>query len=140
MAVKEKRRGFRSDGGLAVEGNSVKLKLVLVFCLTLVFSICGCGTSGAAPTATSAASTTSSHKVVLIWDASTSPVAGYNVYRFSAQGNSYVLLNAQPVTGLTYTDSNVQSGKTYYYAVTAVDANGVQSVLSNQVAAVVPNP
>jgi fibronectin type 3 domain-containing protein len=37
-----------------------------------------------------------------------------------------------------YTDSTVQSGTTYYYVATAVDAAGSESMYSNQVQAVVP--
>lgn len=119
----------------------MKLKLILVSCLALVLALWGCGTTGASSSTanTSVASTIGSHKVVLTWAASTSSVTGYNVYRASG-ANSYVLLNVQPLTALSYTDSSVQSGQTYYYAVTAVDANGLQSMLSNQVTAVIPSP
>jgi fibronectin type 3 domain-containing protein len=38
----------------------------------------------------------------------------------------------------TDTDTNVQSGSTYYYVVTAVDSSGHQSAYSSQVKAVIP--
>ena len=132
-----KNRG--GPNSMAAKGDAVKLRLFLASCLVLVLALCGCGTTGTTGL-TANTSTTGSHKVVLTWAASPSAVAGYNVYRASAQANSYVLLNATPITGLAYTDSSVQSGQTYYYAVAAIDAYGVQSVLSNQVTAVVPNP
>lgn len=85
--------------------------------------------------------TSSSHTVTLRWNASTSPgVAGYNVYRSTTSGGSYNKINSSIVTGTTYTDSTVQSGKTYYYVTTAVNTGNVESGYSNQAAAAVPNP
>jgi len=42
------------------------------------------------------------------------------------------------VSTMNYTDSNVQSGSTYYYVTTAVDASGSQSVYSDEAQAVIP--
>jgi len=81
---------------------------------------------------------TSSHTVSLSWNASTSTVAGYNVYRSTTNGSSYVKLNSSLVSGLSYTDSNVQSATTYYYVATAVDGSGNESTYSNQATAVIP--
>jgi fibronectin type 3 domain-containing protein len=67
-------------------------------------------------------------------------VAGYNVYRSSVSGGPYTKLNATPVTALTYTDSTVSAGATYYYVVTDVASDGTESVFSNQATAVVPTP
>ena len=78
------------------------------------------------------------HSVALSWNASASAVFGYNVYRSSVSGGGYVKLNSSLVSVLAYTDSTVQSGGTYYYVTTAVDANGVESTFSNEVAAAIP--
>ena len=78
------------------------------------------------------------HSAALSWAASTSAVFGYNVYRGTVNGGPYTLMNLSLVTGLSYTDTTVQSGVTYYYVTTAVDSNGVQSVDSNQVTAIIP--
>jgi hypothetical protein len=78
------------------------------------------------------------HSVALSWTASTSTVAGYNVYRTTISGAQYTLVNSSLVTVLTYTDTAVQSGTTYYYVTTAVDASGNESVYSNQVSAPIP--
>ena len=80
------------------------------------------------------------HYVSLAWKASTSSVIGYNIYRASASTGPYAKLNAQPQSGVTYTDQNVQAGNTYYYAVTAVDSNSVESNYSNEASASVPSP
>jgi fibronectin type 3 domain-containing protein len=47
-------------------------------------------------------------------------------------------MNGSPVGGVSYADSNVQSGQTYYYVATAVDSSGTESVYSNEVTAIVP--
>jgi fibronectin type 3 domain-containing protein len=83
---------------------------------------------------------TQGHYVSLAWNASTSSVVGYNVYRSSQSTGPFTKLNPQPQSGLTYTDSNVQAGNTYYYAVTAVDSNSVESNFSNEASAAVPSP
>ena len=78
------------------------------------------------------------HSVSLSWNASTSTVAGYNVYRSTTSGSGFVKINSALLTGLTYSDSNVVSATTYYYVATAVDSNGNESAYSNQVSAVIP--
>jgi hypothetical protein len=94
------------------------------------------GTSGVALSGTGVAAQ-ATHTVALSWGASTSSVAGYNVYRSSVSGSSYAKINSSLVGGVGFTDSNVQTGRTYYYVATAVDANGNESVYSNEVPAVV---
>jgi hypothetical protein len=80
----------------------------------------------------------SGHSVALSWDASTSQVIGYNVYRGAASGGPYNKLTASATTSTAYTDSSVQSGQTYYYVTTAVDASNVESTYSNQATASIP--
>jgi len=80
------------------------------------------------------------HSAALTWVASTSVVAGYNVYRGTVSGGPYTKLNSSLIAVTTYTDSTVQSGQTYFYVVTAVDANNVESAHSNEVSAIIPFP
>ncbi len=80
------------------------------------------------------------HSVSLGWNASTSTVVGYNVYRGTQSGGPYAVLNGSPDASTSFTDSSVQAGQTYYYVVTAVDNAGVESVFSNQAQAVIPTP
>jgi fibronectin type 3 domain-containing protein len=82
--------------------------------------------------------TASSHSVDLTWNASTSAVAGYNAYRGNVSGGPYTRLNSSLIAGLNYTDYSVQAGQTYFYVATAVNANSVESVYSNQAQATVP--
>ena len=79
------------------------------------------------------------HAVQLNWNASTSAVVGYRVYRSESSGTWYTPLTGEAFDGLTYADASVASGATYYYVVTAIDAAGVESAHSNQVKAVVPS-
>jgi hypothetical protein len=78
------------------------------------------------------------HSVALSWNASTSPVSGYNVYRSTVSGSQYTKVNSSLVSGLAYTDTTVVSGITYYYVTTAVDSSGSESAYSNEVSAPVP--
>lgn len=81
------------------------------------------------------------HNVVLNWKASVTTGVSYNIYRASTLGGgTYVLLNTQPLSTLSYTDSTVRSGNSYVYAVTAMDASGNQSSFSNSVNAAIPIP
>jgi len=90
--------------------------------------------------ALSGTGSTVQHSVAVNWTASTSTVAGYNVYRGTLSGGPYSKINATLITGLTYTDNTVSAGATYYYVITAVAADGTESSFSNQVQAVIPTP
>ncbi len=76
--------------------------------------------------------------VSLSWNASTTQVTGYNVYRSASQNGKYAKINASLDPDTTYTDAAVASGSTYYYATTAVNSSGQESTYSNQVKVVVP--
>ena len=80
------------------------------------------------------------HSVDLKWKASVSRVAGYNVYRSETDGGPYIKLTSAPVRATNYTDRSVQSGHTYFYAVTAVDSKGKESIHSSQAKASIPSP
>ena len=94
---------------------------------------------GIAPSPAPAPAPAVQHTVQLNWNASTSAVVGYRVYRNESSGTSYTPLTGEAFDALTYTDTAVASGATYYYVVTAINAAGVESVHSNQVKAVVPS-
>jgi hypothetical protein len=78
------------------------------------------------------------HSVDLVWTASTSSVAGYNVYRSTVSGGQYSLLNGSPLAATNFTDGTVVSGTTYYYVVRSVSSTGVESSNSTEVSAVIP--
>jgi hypothetical protein len=80
------------------------------------------------------------HSADLKWKASVSRVVGYNVYRSETDGGPYIKLTSAPVRATNYIDRSVQSGHTYFYAVTAVDSRGKESSYSNQIKAPIPSP
>jgi hypothetical protein len=67
------------------------------------------------------------YSVNLSWNASTSDVAGYNVYRSSSLTGAYSKLNPTVDAATDFTDNTVASGTTYYYDVTSVSSSGVES-------------
>jgi hypothetical protein len=97
---------------------------------------------GSGSTQSSTLTGTGSHDVILSWTASpASGVVGYGVYRGTTSGGeSSTPLNSTPINGTTYVDANVTAGVTYYYVVTAVGSDGVQSAASNETEATVPTP
>jgi len=81
----------------------------------------------------------SAHDVTLNWNASVSSgVAGYNVYRGSVSGGPYARMNSSAVTITSYNDNAVQPGQTYFYVVTSISLNNVESSFSNEVMAPIP--
>jgi P pilus assembly chaperone PapD len=78
------------------------------------------------------------HTVHLTWKASSSPVIGYMVYRSDGSSGTLSPLFGTAISALTYDDATVTNGSTYYYAVTAVNASGAQSVDSNEVSVAIP--
>lgn len=106
---------------------------------TASFTVTGSsGSLGSLPL-TGSTTTVLAHSVDVTWTISSSPgVVSYNVYRSTVSGGPYSKIGA--ATGTIFTDSTVQSGKTYFYVVTAVDGLGIESVVSGEVTAVVPTP
>ena len=76
--------------------------------------------------------------VALSWNAALDcdgrAVAGYNLYRRASNDESYRLLNSTLITALSYTDTlltaALTAGEIFYYVVSAVDADGDESVKS----------
>ncbi len=77
------------------------------------------------------------HSVSLNWNPSSSAVQGYYVYRGGTSGGPYSRLSGLQAN-LYYTDANVVSGNTYYYVVTALGSDNLESSYSNQVTASIP--
>ena len=77
------------------------------------------------------------HSVTLSWTPSTSQVTGYNIYRCIVSGGPYSKVNSGLDPNPSYADAGLVSGS-YFYVVTSVDENGVESGYSNEVAVVIP--
>jgi len=80
------------------------------------------------------------HLVSLQWSPSTtSTVIGYFAYSSPQSGGPYTLMNSVPTTATaTSFQGYVPGGQTWYFVVTALDENLIESVPSNEVATVVP--
>jgi Abnormal spindle-like microcephaly-assoc'd, ASPM-SPD-2-Hydin len=85
-----------------------------------------------------AGGSSSRHRVVLQWKPSTSIVSGYNIYRGTSSGGPYSKINPDLNLSTSFVDDSVQSGKTYFYVLKAVNGKGAQSQYSSQVKATVP--
>ncbi len=97
--------------------------------------------SNSASETASGSGATIQHTVNLWWNASTSAsISGYNVYRGASPSGPFSRINPALNSAMSYSDNAVQSGTTYYYVTTAVDASGVESSYSNQATAAVPFP
>jgi hypothetical protein len=77
------------------------------------------------------------HSVLLSWSPSTS-ATGYNIYRSLQTGGPYVKNGY--AAGTSYTDLSVNSGQTYFYVLTAVNAQNLESGYSTEVRAAIPIP
>jgi hypothetical protein len=75
-------------------------------------------------------------QVFLQWSGSGSGnIVGYNIARSTMPGQGYVRINSTLISDTFYNDETVQSGHTYYYLATAVDAFGNESAPSNEATA-----
>lgn len=74
----------------------------------------------------------------LSWAPNLEPdLAGYNVFR-REEGGEPAKINPQLVTSPSFRDEHVESGKKYFYSVSAVDARGNQSSRSPETSESVP--
>jgi hypothetical protein len=66
----------------------------------------------------------SGHSVKTTWSASsTAGITGYKLYRSATSGSGYAQVGTTVSSVLTYTDTTVSAGKTYYFVVTAYSSN-----------------
>ncbi len=119
--------------------NSVsEIKSLLPLVVILLFALCACGSGAGNGSRTNPPP--GQHTVTLSWFPNYPPVAGYNVYRGTVQGGPYpTQLNSSLQTTTNFSDSTVQNGTTYYYVVTAVNAQSEESSYSSEVAVAVPS-
>ncbi len=91
--------------------------------------------SPAAPSGVSAQSTTDgSRLVVLTWSPSPeTDVIGYRVYRSTESNRSYSVVGTSSLS--QFADTCPTLGTTYFYRISAVDAQGLESPLSSEVPA-----
>ena len=87
-------------------------------------------------TASGAASSQSAIK--LNWEESPVSVAGYVVYRSAEPSGPFTRVSSEAVPSGEYTDTGLAAGHTYYYVVTSLDSDQVESEYSEPIAATVP--
>jgi len=81
------------------------------------------------------------HSVSLAWDPSPSTnVASYVVYRRTGASGSFSKVGSTSNTVTTFTDTTVQGGQTYFYQVTCIDSNNLESNADGPVTATTPSP
>lgn len=105
---------------------------------SFTLSVTGCGGHVSEASYKMSIQSTSGDVVDLSWKASSSSnITGYNVYR-SRNGSTWSKINISLVGSTIYDDDSVVNGDTYYYAVTAVNLEGVESSKSGSVKVVIP--
>ncbi|MGA2069846.1 MAG: polysaccharide deacetylase family protein [Sedimentisphaerales bacterium] len=73
-------------------------------------------------------------KISLDWDDNNeADLAGYNVYRSAISGSGYTKLNSSLLSSSNYDDNDIPHDTNYYYVVTAVDTNLIESLYSSEV-------
>lgn len=127
--------------------------ILTIFSIVVFFLLLGCGggrqanpvspsapAGPPAPVSPPAAANSVAHSAHLTWaPSSATDTLGYNVYRGTQSGGPYARLNSALLANPDYLDTAVQSGQTYYYAVTAVSAV-LESGRSAEAVAVIPTP
>lgn len=113
------------------------MKLTAIAAAALVLVLMLAPGLSAQQTATTTETLRVTHAGILTWDASTGTVTGYNVYRGTKSGGPYTLLVT--LNSLTFADTTVAPGATYFWVVTALD-NTQESAYSNEVSGTIPSP
>jgi hypothetical protein len=98
--------------------------------------------SNPTPTPTPSPTPSVSHSVDITWNSSSSTnLQGYKVYRSQISGGPYSNLSGTLGTStLAFTDTAVLGGQSYFYIVTSIDVNGLESAPSPEVSATIPSP
>jgi fibronectin type 3 domain-containing protein len=78
------------------------------------------------------------HSVTLHWQPSATEKVQYNIYRGTSPKSHPDKLNSSPLDTLTFTDTRVEKGKTYYYVTRSIDSNGRESLDSNETVVTIP--
>jgi Abnormal spindle-like microcephaly-assoc'd, ASPM-SPD-2-Hydin len=76
--------------------------------------------------------------VKLNWEESPVTVAGYVVYRSAEASGPYMRVSSWPVPSSEYVDTGLAAGHTYYYVVSSLDEDQVESEYSTPISATVP--
>ena len=117
----------------------VRRFLGVAICLGFLPAFMSCAGAGSSMQ-TTPPSPPKQHTVTLSWYANYPPVAGYNIYRGTTHGGPYSShLNSSLQASTMFNDATVQNGTTYFYVVTAVNAQNEESSYSAEVEVTVPS-
>lgn len=73
-------------------------------------------------------STFNSTRILIDWDDNTEfDISGYQIYRSTSESGTYTRQNINTLTSSSYSDTNVERTKTYYYKLVAQDADANKS-------------
>jgi|ERR1700734_54931 len=116
------------------------MKKIFVF-VAMLLSACASAQMKAKVTS----NTSTSHQVVLSWTTPVQPsgivISGYNIFKGTVSGQeSPTPVNTSLITGLTFTDTTVTTGTTYFYTSQTVcnTCSPTASGPSNEVQASIP--
>jgi hypothetical protein len=71
------------------------------------------------------------NRIVTDWNKNTElQIKGYNLYRTQTNGINWIKINTTPITDTFYVDNNIANFEYYYYYITSVDSNDVESFSS----------
>lgn len=111
--------------------------LLLVAVGTVLASCTGGGGGDSAPPAAQAPAATAS--LTFQWDpVAVSDLAGYKIYRSTTAGSYGASIAVLPASATTYQMTNLTKGVTYFFAVSAYDTNGNESLFSSEVSRTIP--
>jgi hypothetical protein len=97
---------------------------VLQFCLFLLL-ITACASPDSPQTSATA---------TLLWDASEGPgLVGYQIYQATAPGGYGAPIATVNMSVTSYSVTNLESGTTYFFTVTAYNSDDAESSFSNEV-------
>ncbi len=117
---------------------------ILSLVLAAAFLISGCTMNKSASVSPTPTPTPApvAHSVDLSWDPSPSgSLQGYKVYRGQTSGGPYTPISGTVGSGtLQFTDSSVLAGHQYFYVITSIDLNGLESGPSPEASAPIPTP
>ena len=124
------------------------LLLIGLFTSVALVAACGGGTEEqtandsapvSAPAPAPPPATARTGTATLSWTAPPASITGYRVYHgTSSRSYSQALGSGAFVDASTYVVTGLQSGRTYYFAVTAIDGTGEESGFSNEVSKTIP--
>ena len=100
-----------------------------LICLFLLVTV-ACSSTGPTPTSGTA---------TLSWDANNEPdLQGYKIYLATVSGGYGAPIAILPTDVTSYTVTGLETGTTYFFAVTAYNSSDAESSFSNEVSKTIP--